>query len=113
AWVHVAWRDPVTGASRQTPRRRVSRLQFATSVAEMSLSLQAAALVAETAEVLRGGYSFSVDHTTTFVARPKPLGVDHLLAAAATLIPRLTQREDFRELLKWVRRAGASGPGLR
>lgn len=100
AWAEVHWLDPISGQPQQTPRQRVSRLQFATSVAEMSLSLQAAALLAETAEVLRHGYSFAVDGSRMFSARPKPDSLAHVIDAARRMNPRLAEEPKFVELLR-------------
>jgi Ca-activated chloride channel family protein len=52
AVAEVTWRDPGSGETKRL-RQRVSRLQFAPSWAESPLSLQTAALAAETAEILR------------------------------------------------------------
>ncbi|MCA9154550.1 MAG: von Willebrand factor type A domain-containing protein [Planctomycetales bacterium] len=100
AWAEVHWLDPISGQPQQTPRQRVSRLQFATSVAEMSLSLQAAALLAETAEVLRHGYSFTVDGSRTFSAKPKPDSLAHVIDVARRMNPRLAEEPKFAELLR-------------
>jgi len=55
AEVTVQWRDAAGGEEREE-RRSIHRSQIAGSFAESSAALQAAALAAETAELLRGSY---------------------------------------------------------
>lgn len=56
-WVEISWRgtkaDPQNG-TRQSQRRRISRIQFAQTFAEAPMPVQAAIIAAETAELLRG-----------------------------------------------------------
>jgi Ca-activated chloride channel family protein len=51
----LRWRDPATGALREE-HRTIRRADFADSIARAPVSLQTAALVAETAELLRQSY---------------------------------------------------------
>ncbi len=94
ATVHLSWRDPLTGRSHSARSQRISRLQFAKSFMESSLSLQSAAIAAETAEVLQQSYFAA--------ARPHPLEEVHELAYLAH--PRLLERRRFSQLVKFVER---------
>jgi hypothetical protein len=76
-------------------RQRISRLQFAPSFAESALSLQAAALAAETAEVLRG---------SPFVPS-RTRGLQDVLEAADEVNPRLSESPVFQRFLSLVERA--------
>ena len=90
-WAHVRWREPDTGKTKQT-RQRISRIQFAPSFAESSLSLQAAAIAAETAEVLR---------ESPFVdSRERSLV--HVLEFAENVNPRLEKSLAFQQFVNVV-----------
>lgn len=55
ATAELTWKDPLTHKP-QRATQRITRLQFAKSFAESPMSLQAATLLARTAEALRGSY---------------------------------------------------------
>ena len=87
----VRWREAESGKSRHV-RQRISRIQFAPSFAESSLSLQAAAIAAETAEVLR---------ESPFVeSRGKNLA--HVLDVAENVNPRLAKSHAFQQFVNVV-----------
>jgi Ca-activated chloride channel family protein len=86
----VRWRDSATGQMRQSARQPISRLQFALSFEQSPLSLQAAALAAETAEVLRG---------SPYVKAPGR-GLQDVLSRAERVRPELAERHDFRRFVE-------------
>lgn len=91
AIVEVTWRDPASGKM-QTTRQTISRFQFAPSFLEAPLSLQLAALAAETAEVLRDSY----------FAPPSTHSLGHVAELSRQLSPRLRSRPSFARLLSLV-----------
>lgn len=93
AVAEVTWRDPGTGELKRV-RQRISRLQFATSLAESPLSLQAAAVAAETGEVLR----------ESFFSTSKSRSLQAVLEAAAQVNPRLAQSANFQQFVSLVER---------
>jgi Ca-activated chloride channel family protein len=93
ATAELTWRDAATGAV-HTATQRISRVQFAKSFAQSPLSLQAAALVGHTAEVLRGSY---------FVAAARSLSPVLELAAEAS--PLVTDRPSMQAFLSFVEQA--------
>jgi Ca-activated chloride channel family protein len=94
ATAKIEWRDPGSGET-QRRQQRVSRLQFATSFAEASLSLQAATVAAETAEVL--GQS-------SFVAN-KSRGLKDVLLLASEVNPRLAARPSYARFVAFLEQA--------
>jgi Ca-activated chloride channel family protein len=91
AVAELTWRDAATGA-RERVTQRISRVQFATSLAESAISLQAAALAAETAELLRGSfYTPAPSHS-----------LDRVRAEAQQVHPRLRRQAEFSRLLELV-----------
>ena len=98
AVAELIWRDPADGR-RRSARQRVSRLQFATSAAESAVSLQAAAVTAELAEILRE--SVFVRQTTG--------SVDRLLEAAGRVHSQLLEEPTFQDVLELARQAQALG----
>lgn len=91
--IQLTWHDAQSGTSREI-WQRVSRIQFATSVAESPLPLQAAAIAAETAEVLRESYFVPRDQRT----------LEHVLETASQVNPRLYEQGSFQRLLSLMRR---------
>lgn len=89
AEVVLAWRDPRTGVENRLAQR-ISRLQFATSLRESAVALQRAAVVAETAEILRGS-KFAPAH---------PSGLDRVWEVAERLSPPARQDAGFRQFLQ-------------
>jgi Ca-activated chloride channel homolog len=76
AIVELNWLDAATGEKR-VASQRISRLQFAKSFAEAPLSLQSAAIVGHTAEILRGSYfavgTKSFEPVLELIAQASPL----------------------------------------
>lgn len=99
AWVRAQWRDPQTGGQRETPRQRVSRLQFGTSVGETPLSLQAAAAAAEIGKTLSGGYDFELSGAASFQYHKKSRDLRQLGQACQQLNPELESWVEFRDLV--------------
>jgi Ca-activated chloride channel family protein len=89
AEVVLAWRDPRTGVENRLAQR-ISRLQFATSTRESAVALQRAAVVAETAEILRGS-KFAPAH---------PSGLDRVWEVAERLAPPARRDASFRQFLQ-------------
>lgn len=97
----LSWTDPEAHAS-QVLTQPISRVQFANSLAESSISLQAAAVAAEVAEILRG------------VRAAAPAGehsLDRALEVARAVHPRLRGQAEFRALVELVELARQSGLG--
>ncbi|MEQ8787475.1 MAG: DUF3520 domain-containing protein [Pirellulaceae bacterium] len=95
AMAQVEWRDPVTGEIQKSQPQPISRLQFALSFEQSRLSLQAAAIAAEAAEVLRG---------SPFVAAPGR-GLEDVLERAEHVPAALAKRPDFRRFVELLRAA--------
>ncbi len=105
ATVHLSWTDPATGRVQKAESRRISALQFASSFEGCPVSLQAAAVAAEAAEVLRGGYNFSVTSPNSYHYRPKPNSLRQVLSVAGRVNPQLGQRESFQRLVQMLETA--------
>ena len=99
--VEVSWRDPKTGRQHRK-RQRVSRLQLATSWEECALSLQLAQLVAETADVLRGGYRFEWIGDGETQAKQKPRTLRHVLEALRYTHPALLERVEVSDFVRML-----------
>ncbi len=99
AWVRAQWRDPQTGGHRESQRQLVSRLQFATSVGEMPLSLQAAAVAAEIGKILSGGYDFELSNASSFQRHKKSRDFRQLAEVCQKLNPSLDSWAEFRDLV--------------
>jgi hypothetical protein len=96
-WATLTWYD-VDGKHREA-RQPISRLQFASTFEESALSLQAAVLVAETAELIRG---------SPFVTRP----ASSLLAVrnmADRVDPGLQAQSSFRGFVTFLETAMRAG----
>jgi Mg-chelatase subunit ChlD len=100
AWVRASWRDPQTGGRRETKRQLVSRLQFATSVGEMPLSLQAAAVAGEIGKILSGGYDFELSDASSFQHHKKSSDFRQLTEACQKLNPSLESWAEYRDLVE-------------
>jgi Ca-activated chloride channel family protein len=92
ATAELTWIDARTGAA-QRQEQPISRIQFASSFAESAAPLQAAALAAQTAELLR---------QSPFVP-PGPRDYGKILELASAANPRLAGQEGFLRLLAFVR----------
>lgn len=99
ARVRVGWTDPAGGKSRQAGPQRISRLQFATAPEGSALALQAAAVAAEGAEVLRQSFNFALAAPDRYRYEPKPSGLKHVLAQADRVSAPLAQQPRFRRLV--------------
>jgi Ca-activated chloride channel family protein len=93
ATAELQWSDPITYKVEHRTQR-ISRLQFAKSLAEAPLSLQTAAVVAQTAEVLRGSY---------FVGSSRSLA--RVLELADQLAPQVREQPSVRGFLSLVAQA--------
>lgn len=90
----LEWVDPATGESHKCVQR-ISRLQFAASFAEASPYLQAAAIAAETAEVLRG---------SPFVD-PADRELKRVLDLAESVNFELSRRPEFQRFVTFIEQA--------
>lgn len=99
--VELEWVDPVSG-KKQLLTQPISRVQFANSLAESALSLQAAAVAAEAAEILRGAKvaTVSPEHS-----------LDRTLEVARAVHPRLREQAEFRGLVELIELARQAGLG--
>lgn len=93
ATAELTWIDPRTGAARRQVQR-ISRLQFSPSLAEAPLSLQAATVAAQTAEVLR--------RSVFTPAAQRDFG--NILSVANEVNSSLAQEPSFRRLVNLIRR---------
>lgn len=100
ATVGVQWSDPVGGKSRQAGPQRVSRLQFATAFEGSALSLQASAIAAEAAEVLKQSFNFGLIGPGRYRYEPKPSDLEHVLAEARRTAAGLDKQPPFRSLVQ-------------
>lgn len=105
-WAEIEWRQPSGGPARRQ-KQRLSRLQFAASFAEAPLSLQAAAMAAETAEVLRQRPRIDRDAAGVFQLQPRPGGWGHVLDRAEQIHSKLKERAGFAEFLATVQQLHA------
>jgi hypothetical protein len=97
ATVEVTWTDPKTGAVQKT-EQNVTRLQLAPSFHQAPLSLQMAALAAETAEILR----------SSWFAPPNSHSLSHVAELGELLNSRLRSRPSFARLMTLVEQAERS-----
>jgi Ca-activated chloride channel family protein len=93
ATAELTWVDPRTNEAHQE-RQRISRLQFAPSFSQSAISLQAALVAAETAEILRKSY-FAPTNQRDF---------GNILNVAAEVNSHLAEQEQFRRFVALVRR---------
>ncbi len=103
--VKLQWTDPDNGQVENLPERRISRIQFATSIEGAPICLQAAAIAAETGEILRQSFNFAVPSQNTYHYRPKPRNLERVLMTTRHVNPRLAERADFRRFVALVERA--------
>jgi Ca-activated chloride channel family protein len=99
ATVRVQWTDPGKGKTRQAGPQRVSRVQFATAFEGAALSLQAAAVAAEAAEVLKQAFNFRLIAPDRYGYEPKPSGLAHVLIQARHVAPGLANQPQFRRFV--------------
>jgi hypothetical protein len=101
----LTWKDPQSGSSHRA-LQRISRLQFAPSAAEMPICLQQAALVAETAETLKGSRDAlrELGLVPANASTANSRGLAGVLAACRTVHPRLAERADFQAFVEFVAR---------
>jgi hypothetical protein len=106
AEVELSWHDPAGQESgTRTSRRRVHRGQFASSLSEAPPSLQAAAVVAQTAELLRES-PFAIQPED---ARRKP-SMDLVRKLAEHLDSRLYENPTFVQFMAVVEQAATAKP---
>lgn len=122
AVARLRWNDPNSGASRQAPDQRISRIQFATSFEGSAICLQAATIAAETGEILRQSFNFAVPSPGVYRYRPKPRNLQEVLSVARRVNPRMRSDPDFQRLISLLetarritieRRAGLTKAGQR
>ena len=97
ATIELTWEDPKTGAVQKT-EQSVTRLQLAPSFHQAPLSLQMAALAAETAEILRN----------SFFTPPNSHSLSHVSELGALLNSRLRSRPSFTRLMTLIEQAERS-----
>ncbi len=103
-WAEVEWREPETGEARRI-RRRISRSEFATSFYDFPVPLQAAAVAAEAAEVLR---------QSPFAASARTRSLQPVLDVTETVNSTLAAQPSFRNFvlkLKNIERVRLQGGG--
>jgi Ca-activated chloride channel family protein len=93
AVARVRWRDPASGEMRASPPQRISRLQFALSFEQSPLSLQAAAVAAEAAEVLR---------ESPFAVGVRARSLRAVLSQADRVNPLLAERPAFASFVELI-----------
>jgi hypothetical protein len=96
--VELIWRDPATGKARRQSQR-ISRLQFAPTWEQAPISLQQAAIAAETAEVLRGS---RVALREVGLVPQGSGDLSGLLQTAGRVHPRLGEQAAYRDWLRMV-----------
>ncbi len=108
ALVLLSWRDPQSGVENRITQR-ISRLQFATALRASPVSLQRAAIVAETAEILRG---------SAFAPSPT-VGLRQVVERVGELATPALEDPSFRQFLQMLKAAqhqrggrSAGGSGL-
>ena len=97
-WAELSWLDPRSGRSNHL-RQPISRLQFAGTFAEAALSLQAASIATEVAELLR---------ESPFAERPAS-SFEKLQRLARQVDRPLRERPEFQRLLQFLDRAVSMG----
>jgi Ca-activated chloride channel family protein len=97
--IRLEWTEPGTGQAKQAPPQRISRVQFSTSFEGAPISLQAAAICAETAEILRQSYSFAVMGPRAYRYQPKPRNLEEVRGFARRSNPALRARLEFQRLV--------------
>jgi hypothetical protein len=100
ATVRVQWSDPASGKPRQAGPQRVSRLQFATAFEGSALSLQASAIAAEAAEVLKQSFNFQLIAPDRYQYEPKPSDLEHVLVEAGRSSSGLLTDKSFRRIVE-------------
>jgi hypothetical protein len=73
------------------------------------MSLQAASIAAEAAEILRQGYGFSVAASNSYRYRPKPTNLRQVLSVAEQVNPLLAQRASFQSLVRLLQTTESVG----
>ncbi|MFH1268019.1 MAG: hypothetical protein ABIK89_20065, partial [Planctomycetota bacterium] len=101
AVVELSWRDASDGKTARLVRK-IGRGSFASSLLQAPLSLQAAAVAAETAEILR--------ESPYVQATSKAAALARVLETARQLDTRLYDRPSFCELMALVERAEKAKP---
>jgi Ca-activated chloride channel family protein len=101
----VTWLAPQTG-ERHLRKQRISRLQFATTFTEAAPSLQAAAIAAESAELLRGSRE-AIRQANPSLSKPS---WDTILSVAREANPVLKNRPDFAQLVELANQARQTKP---
>ncbi len=108
--VRLRWTDATSGQPRTTKPQRISRLQFSTSFEGSAISLQAAAIAAETAERLRYRYGFEVTGPAAYRYHPKPRKLNDLRDWVSRVNPALDERLAFQRLVDMIHQADKTAP---
>jgi hypothetical protein len=106
AFASLQWHEQPGGATRHQGPQRISRVQFANSWEGTPLALQAAAVVAEAAEILRQSFGFEVSAPAAYRYEPKPSGLDQVIRRSRQVSPPLARRNDYQRFVSWLERAG-------
>ncbi len=104
-FVNLQWTEQPSGTSRRRGPQRISRVQFAASWEGTALALQQAAVVAETAEILRQSFGFDVPNPGAYRYEPKPGKLDEALQRSRQVSPQLGRRSDFQRFVAWLERS--------
>jgi hypothetical protein len=111
ASVVLRWSEPETGRSRRARRLQISRSEFADAWASSPPSLQAAAIAAETGEILRRGFNFTIPAPGVYQYRPKPRNLQRVFQATRHVDRRLAADAEFRRLVEPLEK-GSKTPGV-
>jgi len=100
AVAELCWRDPASGQSHRVTRK-INRDQFDCSPGSLPLSLQEAAIVAQTAEILR---------ESPFTPGPTSVALRQVLESVQRVDSRLYQRPTFADFVRLVGQADSAKP---
>lgn len=103
AWVELTWRDPFSGESHRI-NQTVQRGQFVASLHQAPLPFQASAMVAETAEQLRG--SLPLFNPTW----PNPGSLEAVRQRSHQVDSRLLERPTYAAFLALLEKAATARP---
>ena len=104
--IELTWRDPASGQEHRRTQR-ISRIQFAPSWEQSPISLQQAAIAAQTAEILRG--SRAALRELGQVPQTKE-SIAGLLETTARVHPQLAGRPEFQEWLALLAQLEKTAP---
>lgn len=108
AAAELTWLDAATGKVR-TQTARISRVQFAASFASSPLSLQAAVIAADAAEILRTTQHANIPWTPQNLSGAAFRNLDRVVALAADAHPRLRETPAFRRFIQTLQQLRTGG----